>query len=230
MKPLNFALPIVVLLISASCVRYQYMGLSSSVPKNESKVFYHENDTLRISYSFNGENCPIRINIYNKLADPLYIDWTKSSITIFKDQMSLWDADSEYDHLSKVLPQSSTEVQPLLLITKFVDLMPEDTYSHITVMTHNGGVKMKKYAFDTINTPLHFTTKIHYTTNSNGILENYTEDQFWISSLIPTYSILPFDQPDNFYLKKSTGFSTFIGIVAIAGLIMLDANLPDEGE
>jgi hypothetical protein len=208
------------------------MGISSNIPKNEKRIFYHENDTCRISYSFNGQNCPIVINVYNKLREPIYVDWRKSTITIFKDQMSLWDGkdEPEYESLSTVSPESSIEIQPFYLITKFVDLTPEDNYSKLKMVTSNGAATMRKYDFDTINTPLYFRSKIHYSASKNGIEGGYAEDQFWISSLVPTYSSLPFDQPDNFYLQKSTGFTTFIGIVAIAGLILLDANLPDEGE
>lgn len=232
MKRLKLILPILILAFTASCVRYQYMSISSNIPKDEKRAFYHENDTCKISYSFNGENCPILINVYNKLREPLYVDWQKSTLTIFNDQMSLWDGADEqaYESISTISPGSSIEIQPLYLITKFVDLTPEDTYTKLTMMTHNGALSMRKYAFDTLNTPLYFKSKIHYSSTRSGILSTYAEDQFWISSLIPTYSILQLDHPDTFYLQKTTGFSTFIGIVAIAGLIILDANLPDEGE
>lgn len=232
MKPLKLILPLLTLTFLTSCVRYQYMGLSSNIPKDEKKIFYHENDTCKISYSFNGQSCPIVINVYNKLREPLYVDWQKSTLTIFNDQMSLWDGAGEqaYESISLVSPGSSIEIQPLYLITKFVDLTPEDTYTKLTMMTDNGALSMRKYVFDTLNTPLYFKSRINYSTTRSGILGTFAEDEFWISSLIPTYSKLPFEQPDNFYLQKTTGFSTFIGILAIAGLIILDANLPDEGE
>ncbi len=44
--------------------------------------FVQENDTVRISYRFWGENAPVTITIYNKLDEPLYVDWGRSALII----------------------------------------------------------------------------------------------------------------------------------------------------
>jgi len=50
--------------------------------KTDHGEFIMENDTVRISYSFNGKNAPVLIGIYNKSNEPLYIDWQKSVLVI----------------------------------------------------------------------------------------------------------------------------------------------------
>ena len=50
--------------------------------KNERGDFVQENDTVRISYRFWGENAPVTITIYNKLDEPLYVDWGRSALII----------------------------------------------------------------------------------------------------------------------------------------------------
>ena len=71
----------------ASCSKYQINTVSSTTTKKDlnSGDFIFENDTLAIVYRFNGQNAPLRIQIKNKLNDPLYIDWKRSSL-IVKDQ------------------------------------------------------------------------------------------------------------------------------------------------
>jgi len=71
----------------ASCSKYQINTVSSTTTKKDlnSGDFVFENDTLAIVYRFNGQNAPLRVQIKNKLNDPLYIDWKRSSL-IVKDQ------------------------------------------------------------------------------------------------------------------------------------------------
>ena len=69
----------------SACSSYYYSMLNSNDPvgeKNERGDFVQENDTVRISYRFWGENAPVTITIYNKLDEPLYVDWAKLTITL----------------------------------------------------------------------------------------------------------------------------------------------------
>ncbi|MDH6534243.1 hypothetical protein D0T51_06480 [Parabacteroides sp. 52] len=77
-----------VLLLSLSgCTSYYYSILDSTdrnhlISRNNTGEFIQENDSVRISYNFYGEDAPIHITIYNKLEEPVYIDWTRSAIII----------------------------------------------------------------------------------------------------------------------------------------------------
>ncbi|GGH09509.1 hypothetical protein [Mucilaginibacter phyllosphaerae] len=84
MKTLTFTILIICFFALTSCSRYQLNVLSSTnTSKNEqSGNFEFQNDSVRISYSFYGTNAPVSINVYNKLEQPLYIDWQRSALII----------------------------------------------------------------------------------------------------------------------------------------------------
>lgn len=67
-----------------SCQSYLLNTVSSSNTKKSDStgVFKAENDSLVISYSFNGNNAPINIEIYNKMDEPLYVNWKKSAVIV----------------------------------------------------------------------------------------------------------------------------------------------------
>lgn len=77
------------------CSSYYYSVLSSTDPageRNEQRDFIQETDTVRIAYSFNGEDAPVTISIYNKLDEPLFVDWTRSALIIDDVATSYSDA------------------------------------------------------------------------------------------------------------------------------------------
>jgi hypothetical protein len=65
----------------SSCKAYQLSTIASTDTRIDSTgVFKVENDSLALSYNFKGENEPINIEIYNKLNEPVYVDWAKSAL------------------------------------------------------------------------------------------------------------------------------------------------------
>lgn len=74
-----------VLLHLCACTSYYYSTLSSNDStglKNQDGDFVTENDSVRILYSFYGENAPVFISIYNKLNEPMFVDWQRSALII----------------------------------------------------------------------------------------------------------------------------------------------------
>ena len=69
-------------LLLSSCSKYYVSTLDSSNTKKSEETgrFVFENDTLAITYNFNGKNAPISITMLNKLNEPLYIDWERSAL------------------------------------------------------------------------------------------------------------------------------------------------------
>lgn len=55
----------------------QVYDIESSLPLVKNK-FTYENDSIRITYYFWGENGIVQIGVNNKLDKPIYIDWKKS--------------------------------------------------------------------------------------------------------------------------------------------------------
>lgn len=68
----------------SSCKTYQLNVVSTrgKTPDERTGDYKFENDSVRITYSFYGENAPVNVNVYNKLNQPLYVDWQKSAIII----------------------------------------------------------------------------------------------------------------------------------------------------
>lgn len=84
-------LPIAVMafLLFSSCSTYQYTTLSSSnTSLNEKQEFVYENDSVRITYNFNGYAGPMHITVQNKMQVPIYVDWQKSAIITDGQAMS----------------------------------------------------------------------------------------------------------------------------------------------
>lgn len=68
----------------ASCKSYQLNVVNSDEGKMNEKTgeWIFENDSVKISYAFNGQNGPVTVGVYNKLEKPVYIDWQKSALII----------------------------------------------------------------------------------------------------------------------------------------------------
>ncbi|NML23060.1 hypothetical protein HHL16_19435 [Pseudoflavitalea sp. G-6-1-2] len=72
-----------VIALTASCNRYQYLSFDSKhINKNDQKDFVVDTDSLKIIYSFTGVNAPVNIRIYNKLDQPLWVNWRRSALVI----------------------------------------------------------------------------------------------------------------------------------------------------
>lgn len=77
----TFILTAMVVLFLGACSSYQYLTLNSSqMPKNDSKEFTWENDTMRLVYNFHGKGGPINLTVFNKTSQPLFLNWKKSAL------------------------------------------------------------------------------------------------------------------------------------------------------
>lgn len=220
------------LLLLSSCTRYQYIYLNSSIPKNSKQEYAYENDTIAVSYSFEGQNCPLNIKIYNKLSAPLFVDWRRSSAIVLDENISLWDGPvNEYsEHISMIPPLATTEIQPLNMITRFVNFTTSDKNEKVSYMTSTGLITARRHIFKPEDTPYYFRCYLVYSTEKNFTSENYTDHNFWISGIVSSYSKLPISQPTAFHLQQPTAFSTFVQVTAIAGIIVLGASMSDYEE
>lgn len=80
-----------------SCSRYQYMTLSSTqLSKNDQHQLVFENDTIRLTYDFNGADGPISVNVYNKTDQPLYVNWKKSAMIRNEHALSYYDKNAYF--------------------------------------------------------------------------------------------------------------------------------------
>lgn len=85
MKRMLFALSVVALFCMSSCSSYYYSIVESNDAigeKNEDKDFVIDNDSVSVFYSFYGEDAPVSITVYNKMEEPLFVDWQRSALII----------------------------------------------------------------------------------------------------------------------------------------------------
>jgi hypothetical protein len=204
------------------------LSLKSNLPQNETREFIQENDTFRLAYSFSGQNCPLDIWIYNKQNIPLYIDWQKSSAIVNGNRISLWDNSSE--QITLIPPQSYVHVSPLYMITEFVPLLPEDKAGKVSFANGSGYNRAIRYAYQQDNSPLSFRCFLVYSTQKDFSSENYSDNNFWLSDIIPTNTQIPVYKTGYAYLKKSSAFSTVAGAAVLIGLVAILAEIPAEEE
>lgn len=95
----NIALFLVVIAGLSSCRSYQMSTLSSSNTRkiDSTGVFNLENDSLIISYNFTGDNSPVNVEVYNKLNEPVYVNWERSSLIIGDKAYSYGDDEIKID-------------------------------------------------------------------------------------------------------------------------------------
>jgi hypothetical protein len=86
-------IPLAAMALLSSCSTYQMSTLSSTNSTRDDKtgVFKLENDSVKILYSFAGKNAPIQLSIYNKLNEPLYVDWERSALIMDDKSYSYGD-------------------------------------------------------------------------------------------------------------------------------------------
>jgi hypothetical protein len=68
----------------SSCKSYFLSTINSPDLKQSGPagIFNSENDSLKISYNFSGDNSPLNVEIYNKLNEPVYVNWERSSLIV----------------------------------------------------------------------------------------------------------------------------------------------------
>jgi hypothetical protein len=168
----------------SGCSKYQYIFVDSHLAQNEKKEFLVENDTVAIKYSFAGVNFPITLSIYNKLQQPLYIDWGRSVVILNGKQIS-----GPFDNngqINFIAPQSAVTVISNSLRTQFFDLDLNDP--KINVMLTGGSMKGVRYAYDEKSTPLFFRNVIALTTNEDFSAPTFYDYSFWVSDIIQSTS------------------------------------------
>lgn len=95
----KIALFLVVIAGLSSCRTYQMSTLSSSNTRkiDSTGVFTLENDSLIISYNFTGDHSPVNVEIYNKLSEPVYVNWERSSLIVSDKAYSYASDEIEID-------------------------------------------------------------------------------------------------------------------------------------
>lgn len=212
-----FLFYITLCLVFCSCSStYYYATLDSTNPyleKLDEGDFIYENDSLWIMYSFEGEDAPIKIAVFNKLDIPLYVDWNRSSLIIDNTAYSYNDgiiehfAESEsttydswfgaktYTNISGItkLPENVTFIPPnskinhqtLRLSAKFDDIDTKN-FRRKKIVTNNQDelATIQSMNYEYENSPLRFSSFLTVYTNPDEYQDYQSE--FYTTNLIKT--------------------------------------------
>jgi hypothetical protein len=182
-----------------SCSRYQYVFVDSHLNRNDKKEFITENDTVQIKYSFAGENFPIIINIFNKLQEPIYIDWSRSVIVMNHNQIT-----GSFDHegqISFIAPNSTVKIYSNRLKDTFFNLNINDPAAKISITS--GSISGTRYQFDEKSTPLSFRSILALTTHEDYSFPTFFDNSFWISDIIESGSESTTNSMNQFFIRKN---------------------------
>ena len=83
---------IVITLVLSGCAKkyIQVFETKSTNTEKQADFFVYETDTLKITYSFWAEKGVLSFAVYNKLDQPIYIDWKKSSFIDNSNKLNYW--------------------------------------------------------------------------------------------------------------------------------------------
>lgn len=127
-----------IVLLASSCARYQMSTISSpnAFTSDENGGFVTENDSLKIAYSFTGRNAPISIYVYNKLDEPLYVDWQRSALVYNDSTISYIPAathlsgsiDATSFGTSRNIAFTSGAIDAAVALPKYVEFVPPHAF------------------------------------------------------------------------------------------------------
>ena len=209
----------------SACSTYQMNTLSSTNSVHDEKTgdFKFENDSVKIVYSFSGENAPIHIDIFNKLNEPVYVDWERSAIINGKQSYSYADeaiqingdissisvgknitfSNGSIDAKASVpknvafLPPHSQTTKTISKINKqSFQYIPGDTFVNTKLASSfdSSGKNVKLAKFNSENSPLLFKSYLTlYTLNGSTPKFTAYTNDFYVSEIIRSSS-----SPDNF--------------------------------
>lgn len=215
--------------VLTGCTRYQYVCVNSNLPKSKSNEFIQENDSFLVKYAFAGENLGVSLTVFNKLDEPVFIDWGRSTIFVNGSQ----EDGSFYNdqQVVSVPPNSSAVVESNVLRDQFIKIPPQDTVINngIAIPVKNKG---PLYLYEDTTSPIYLRCVLSLSTKSDFSFPIFIDNSFWVSEIFETtqgpssFKTAPANQ---FYFRKTTGFGKFMGWTSGLSLLIVAALL-DTGE
>lgn len=242
----------------SSCSSYQFATLNSNLEQPFSDGFIYENDTIQLHYAFNGPNCPLHLSIYNKLEQPIYIDWNRSSLIIngetfpINPETAVFSA--EYSEISTefhnntytdgssvgsimnndrsgfIPPQSLLKLDNVTVCSGFLNTNMGSKEERRTLKAANGqSYDVKAYDFSKENSPLLFRSYVSYKANTKDDWK-FIDSNFWVTSIYQTLDTRLPEKANQFYVSKSTGVGEVVGLAALTGLVIIAVDNNDFDE
>ncbi|UFH56072.1 hypothetical protein [Spirosoma sp. KNUC1025] len=175
-----------------------------------------DNDTLTLQYNFASERGVIHITLINKLNQPLYVDWKRSSLIVGKDKLDYWYDVAEVqltsltdsrlnryiysagtilkdDKIGFIPPQTRLDKQQFVLVPQGALILPgsfktEQEASNLSNRKKPVVVNVYNYSAD--QSPLTFRNYLTLSTDKDFRNEFHIDTKFWASEV----KVLPRDQ------------------------------------
>ena len=222
----------ILLLISflfPSCYAYQFFTLKNDhLVENNKHEFVLENDTLKITYNFNGKDCPLNLSFFNKTNKPLLIDWKKSAVIVNDTATSLYsnayeingiENGSRYGHSysgnlsgkvvgqeeNSFIPPNASITRSLINLTVQPIGINQFGSEKKVEIPNQVPVKFQEKEFNKQNTPFQFRSYITFKFQGED-KEFYIDNAFYVKKVKLTKAV-PAWSSDNsgntFYIKTS---------------------------
>ncbi len=205
--------PILLLALAAlfsSCKTYQYFAIDGVNIRHDSTYrFVEENDTLKLTYDFSGFNGPVRVKVYNKSSQPLYIDWKRSALIIGEQAFSYYtgtrqisgsvqgDAFNlsgitslsgslsaqirEQEGVDFLPPRSSRERTGLYLVDGYLPGIAEEQMSREYIDDDKTQVRLKTIHFSQESSPYRMRSYLTFYSDSQPLQRFVLEHRFFVS-------------------------------------------------
>jgi hypothetical protein len=202
------------LILFTSCVTYNYTTIDAKqLTKNERSAYVYENDTLRVEYNFSNSNNHIGIKIFNKLKNPISINWKESSIIVNGKAHSYYNpsnkiqgvlnrddiASSNTDPVQRVSFNgmvSSNDAITFIPPQSFIDREQFDFHLFLDSSINKMKLKKEKIRINNFKYKIH---KVNYTSENTPLtLSSYIS--FTISNVQQT----PVAMQHDFYISSYT--------------------------
>jgi hypothetical protein len=224
-KKLLFLATICLLMLSA-CHQCQYISINCNLSQNDKREFVTENDTVMVKYTFAGQNCPMTVEIYNKLRHSLYIDWRNTAVII--DTIQVRDAFYHDEQISVIAPQSNLVLSGILIQNMFIPTYNDDSIAKVVISTSNGSDEVTRHSYNPETSPLNIRCYLALSTNADASYQFYIDNQFWVSDIIKTMTrpaSLTYKPSNEFYVSKTTTYGKIMGVLTYTMVLGLLAAI-----
>lgn len=162
-------LPIIfAIILLPSCASTYFYSTVSTTDQNMIKLhngdFLVDNDTVSITYSFNGYDVPIWMSIHNKMDKPLLVDWKKSFLIVEDIATSYSKSGGTYEGVSRSYgsayqtPTGWTFSESSAITRGNIDMPENVTFIPPRTKTEYEGLRVEDINYKEVLVPADYTT------------------------------------------------------------------------
>lgn len=217
-----------IVLFSSCGTTYYYAQMKANDPytdKDSIGNFIMEDDSIRIMYSFHGENAPVKISVKNKMKKNLYIDW-EESFFIFGDndenRLNISQYMEPWEKKERVKGNSESTKSLFELSNLRFDKIDDLSFKKKKITKADGKtIKLKSIDYTEEDTPLYMKSTLVLHMNKVGEETLYFDQDFYITNLTKAHNVSPKKlaayankQGDSFYTRINHGrkFKQFLQV------------------